>query len=149
MTDWTPLIAALKQRFAARLTVCNAVIETHDLPPAYLDPPRLTDILDVLLDNALIHRAPDVAPRIWISGERYAEGTRLRVDDNGPGIPEEYRQRVLEIFERLAVNPEAGTGIGLAIARRIVESRGGRIWIETSPQGGAAVLIDLPDSSET
>jgi PAS domain S-box-containing protein len=149
MTDLVPIIAALKQRFSARLAASHAVVEAHDLPLAYLDSPRLTDILDVLLDNALLHRSPDIAPRIWISGERYAEGTRLRVEDNGPGIPEEYRQRVFEVFERLTPNPEAGTGIGLAIARRIVESRGGRIWIETSPQGGAAVLVDLPDSSET
>jgi PAS domain S-box-containing protein len=148
MHDLALIIAALKQRFATRLTAYNAVIEISDLPPVYLDSARLTDILEALLDNALIHRSPDIAPRIRISGGRYARGTRLRVEDNGPGIPEEYRQRVFEVFERLAINPEAGTGIGLAIARRIVESRGGRIWIETSPQGGTAVLVDLPDSSE-
>ncbi len=149
MHDLAPIIATIKQRFVARLAASNAAINVDDLPPAYLDLPRLTDILEVLLDNALTHCSPGVAPCIWMSGERYAGGTRLRVDDNGPGIPPVYRQRVLELFERLAVDLGPGTGIGLAIVRRIAESREGRIWIETSPQGGTAVLVDLPDSSET
>ncbi|MCX7169533.1 MAG: ATP-binding protein [Proteobacteria bacterium] len=81
--------------------------------------------------------------------------TRHRVEyccisDSGPGIPAEYRARVSGIFERLAAGSVsvadcAGTGIGLSIARRIIESRHGRIWIENQSQGGATVVFELPD----
>jgi hypothetical protein len=114
-----------------------------------LDKPRLNDLFSVLLDNALIHARPlDPAQpfRIRISGERGEGLSRYRVSDNGPGIRAEYRERVFEIFERLTAGGESGSGIGLSIARRIVESRHGRIWIEQAEQGGTAVVFELPDA---
>ena len=65
-----------------------------------------------------------------------------RVTDNGPGIAAQYRERVFRVFERLASGGE-GTGIGLAIVRRIAESGGGRAWIEEAPGGGCRVLFEL------
>jgi signal transduction histidine kinase len=68
------------------------------------------------------------------------------VRDNGDGIDAEYRQRVFEIFERLHYRDnEAGTGIGLSIARRIVSSCRGKIWIESTAQNGTAVVFELPN----
>jgi len=146
--DANAVVAALERRLAQRLAEQGAVIECGQLPPAVLDKPRLNDLFAVLVDNALVHARPlDPAQslRIRISGERGEGLSRYRVIDNGPGIPAEYRERVFEIFERLTAGGEGGSGIGLSIARRIVESRHGRIWIEQTEQGGAAVVFELPD----
>ena len=147
--DANVVVAALEQRLAQRLAEQKAAIECRPLPAAVMDKSRLTDLFAVLVDNALIHARPlDPAQqlRILISGERGEGFSRYRVADNGPGIRTEYRERVFEIFERLTVGGEGSSGIGLSIARRIVESRHGRIWIEQAEQGGTAVVFELPDA---
>ncbi|MFZ3018615.1 MAG: DUF3365 domain-containing protein [Gallionella sp.] len=148
--DANAVIAALERQLASRLAEQGAVIECEPLPPAVLDKPRLNDLFAVLVDNALIHARPlDHAQslRISIGGERGEGLSRYRVADNGPGIRTEYRERVFEIFERLTAGDEGGSGIGLSIARRIVESRHGKIWIEQAEQGGTAVVFELPDGT--
>ena len=153
MEDANAAWAAVEQKIAARIQTLGVRIEVHTLPPAYLDRPRLIDLFLILVDNALRYGRPaDPAqlPLIRIGGERCAGLSRYSVSDNGPGIPAEYLTRVFEIFERLSSrarsgDTDAGTGIGLSIARRIIESRHGRIWIENQPQGGATVVFELPD----
>lgn len=137
----------VRRRLSRLIVDTGTRIEVLSLFPVYLDLPRLTDLFDVLLGNVLIHAKSDLAPSIRISGERLQSAVRIRIEDNGPGIAEEYRERVFGVFEQLRRNPLAGTGIGLAIARRIVESQDGKIWIETSTQGGTAVVFDLPNGS--
>ncbi|WNV04851.1 AAA family ATPase [Candidatus Methylospira mobilis] len=144
MQDTASILAELSRRFAPRLAAADATLETGVLPLVLLDKPRFIDLLEVLLDNALTHRLPEAQTRIRVSGGQRETVTYLRVEDNGPGIPAEYRTRVFEVFERLATRPAGGIGIGLAIARRIVESMGGNIEIETSPLGGIAVVFELP-----
>ena len=149
MEDTNEILKVLQQRLASQLTSLKAHLEISVLPMAMLDRPRLTDLFSVLLDNALRHGQsadPNVATTIRISGEREDGLSRFHISDNGCGIPAEYLDRVFEIFERLSVvNREGGTGIGLSIARRIVESRHGKIWIENLPGGGAMVVFELPD----
>ena len=70
------------------------------------------------------------------------------MDDNGPGIPAEHRDRAFELFERLGSRDEHGTGMGLAICRRSVELLGGRIWIDDAPIGGTRVVLTIPDRGE-
>ena len=70
---------------------------------------------------------------------------RYRVSDNGPGIELQYRERVFRPFERLQSGGD-GTGIGLALVRRIAESAGGTAWIEETPGGGCTVLVELPQT---
>jgi signal transduction histidine kinase len=134
-----------RARLARLVDECGARFEIRDLPPVHLDLPRLTDLFEMLIENALVHARAGAPPVILLSGERLGSSTRIRIEDNGPGIPEKYRERVFGVFERLSANPRAGTGIGLAIARRMVESRGGAIWVETSQLGGAAMVFDIPD----
>ncbi len=149
MEDATAVVELVRQRMAAKLDALKCSLEAAPLPKVMLDRPRLTDLFIVLLDNALRHGQsidPDVPSRIRISGERGEGFSRFRICDNGSGIPVEYLERVFEIFERLSVKTgEGGTGIGLSIARRIVESRHGKIWIENLPEGGAMVVFELPD----
>ena len=68
---------------------------------------------------------------------------RYAISDNGPGVEEEYRRRVFRIFERLS-SSSAGTGVGLAILRRISESAGGHAWLEETPGGGCRLVLELP-----
>lgn len=149
MEDVNSVLEALRPRLAAQLQAKKVEFEVEALPMVMLDRPRLMDMFVVLLDNAMRHGVPPdpaVTARIRISGERENGLSRFRIRDNGPGIPPEYLERVFEIFERLNVTgSEGGTGIGLSIARRIVESRHGRIWIENAPEGGAMVVFELPD----
>ncbi len=132
------------RRLAPLIESTAAKIEVQTLAPVYLDMPRLIDLFEVLLANALIHAKTDKITTIRISGQNRQTVTRLRIEDNGPGIEPQYQERVFGVFEQLKPNPLAGTGIGLAIARRIIESRSGEIWIETPMQGGTAVVFDLP-----
>lgn len=151
MQDSAVLLADLQLRLSAQLSAQGAVLEVASVPPVMLDRPRLADLFALLLDNALQHGQPvdpNITPRIRIGGERDGELSRFRVCDNGRGIPQAYLERVFEIFERLSpAGREGGSGIGLSIARRIVESRHGRIWIENLPGGGAMVVFELPDAA--
>jgi len=147
--DANEVIATLQKRLEPQFNALGASLGIEALPPAILDRPRLMDLFCVLLENALHHGRPadsSVPRHIHIGGERQGRLSRYRIGDNGPGIPAEYRERVFGIFERLNTSGgEGGTGIGLSIARRIVESRHGKIWIENLPQGGALVTFELPD----
>ncbi|MFA7270040.1 MAG: ATP-binding protein [Sterolibacterium sp.] len=153
MQDANAALQAVERRLAPQIAELGVKLDIQPLPPANLDRPRLTDLFAILLENALRHGRPadpEVKPQIRIHGERDGAMSRYHVGDNGPGIPNEYLERVFGIFERLSAagvqsSPGAGTGIGLSIARRIIESRQGRIWIETLPQGGAMVVFELPD----
>jgi PAS domain S-box-containing protein len=149
LEDANAIVSALQQRFAPQLESQHVTLDIGTLPAAMLDRPRLTDLFAALLDNALHHghsAEPNVASVIRITGEREEGLSRFCIADNGAGIPVEYLERVFEIFERLSVaNRDVGTGIGLSIARRIIESRHGKIWIENLPEGGAMVVFELPD----
>lgn len=146
--DANLLLANAVQRLDEKIRQAHALIGIEPLPPAKIDSQRLTDLFIILLDNALKHGRPlheQAVLQVSVSGERDGTVSRYRVSDNGPGIPAEYRERVFGIFETLRGAGEGSSGIGLSIARRIVESRHGRIWIEGAAQGGAMVVFELPD----
>ncbi len=123
----------------------GAQVDYNDLPVVYMDRLRLKDVFSILLDNALGYRHPERAVQIRICGEVKAGRVIFRVIDNGMGIPEEYRERVFGVFERLQVSDnQNSTGIGLAIVRRIIESCGGSVTLQETPGGGTTVVFDLP-----
>jgi len=102
-----------------------------------------------LLNNAVKFVAPGVTPRIRIEAGEEGGLVQCRVIDNGIGIPEEHRERIFNLFERL--HPEgayAGTGMGLSIARRAVERMGGRLGCHPNPEGAGTVFwIELPSAT--
>jgi signal transduction histidine kinase len=101
-----------------------------------------------LLDNALHYPRLDTPPKIRIYGENHGQRIRYYVEDNGIGIPAEYRERVFLVFERLQVNDnQTSTGIGLAIVRRILESCDGTVTLIETAGGGTTVVFDLPKGS--
>jgi PAS domain S-box-containing protein len=139
-------LAKVLRHHAQRIREIHACIDYAVLPPVTIDPPRLYDIFNILLDNALRYRHAERTLQIQISAKVKAGRVYYRVADNGIGIPADCRERVFLVFERLQVskNPES-TGIGLAIVQRIVNSCQGTVSLEETPNGGTTVLFDLPE----
>jgi signal transduction histidine kinase len=122
----------------------HATIEVGDLPVVLGEASLLTAVFQNLLSNALKF-AGEQAPRISVSARRDGEHWLFSFADNGIGIPAEYAERIFVIFQRLhdkATYP--GTGIGLAMCRKIIEYHGGRIWLDTAVTSGARFCFTLP-----
>ena len=115
------------------------------------DRARLGQLLQNLLDNAARFAGEEPDPRVEIGVRPGAEtdsSPTFFVRDNGIGIPAEHRERVFELFHRLDVAGE-GTGFGLTLARRIVETHGGRMWVESEGPGrGSTFLFTLPGAPD-
>ncbi len=106
------------------------------------DPPRLRQMLEHLIENAVKYAPPGTHIRIdW----QMAEGiVRIGVEDEGPGIPPEWRERIFQPYARLDTHTARGSGIGLYAAKRLAESMAGHLWSEPAPDHGARFVIALP-----
>jgi signal transduction histidine kinase len=110
-----------------------------------VDPGALRQMLLNLLDNAV--KYGPLGQTVTITLRRVGERVRVMVDDQGPGIPPEHRDRVWEPYQRLesaVAAAVAGSGIGLAVVRQLVALHGGRAWVEAAPGRGARFAIELP-----
>lgn len=113
------------------------------LPVVEGDATQLVRVMQNLVSNAIKHRK-EKQVRVEIDCEAGPTGeTLLSVSDNGPGVPDQQREQIFELFSPLHVQTP-GTGIGLAICRRIVDLHGGKIWAETPAGGGTRIVISLP-----
>ena len=127
------------------LAETGAEVEAQKLPRVTADRTQLVQLFQNLIGNA-IKFCKDGTPRVQVRAERQAEGWRFSVTDNGIGIAAEYREQIFEIFKRLHSRREyPGTGIGLAICKRIVERHGGEIGIDPAPGGGSVFWFTLPE----
>ncbi|AYN43993.1 HAMP domain-containing protein [Streptomyces dangxiongensis] len=132
----------------AAVDEADALIERPErLPHVTGDPTLLTMLWQNLIGNAVKFRTPDRAVAVHITVARDAEDNAWRfcVTDNGIGIPEEFADKVFVIFQRLhGRDAYTGTGIGLALCKKIIEHHGGRIWIDTAHSDGARLCFTLP-----
>ncbi|MFJ3662465.1 CHASE3 domain-containing protein [Streptomyces sp. NPDC090119] len=119
-----------------------------EMPEVVGDPTLFTMLWQNLIGNALKFRHPDRAPQVTITCETDPDepgSLRLSVTDNGIGIPGEFAEKVFVIFQRLhSRDAYGGTGIGLALCKKIVEHHGGRIWLDTEYSGGTRFRFTLP-----
>jgi len=113
-----------------------------DLPAVRAHPVKLGMLLDNLVSNALKHHAGPGAPRVALGFRREGEAVIYCLEDDGPGVPAEDRERVFELGFR-GDRGRPGAGIGLVIARRVVELYGGRLWVERAASGGARFCFQL------
>ncbi len=113
------------------------------LPVVIVSNGELVQVFQNLVGNA-IKFSPD-RPQVEIEALREVRGWRFGVRDRGMGIHRDHHERVFDLFQRLS-SQTSGTGVGLAICKRIVESHNGRIWIDSSPGNGTVVYFTLPDS---
>ncbi len=127
----------------------GARVSVADLPTIWGDPVQLEAVMQNLLHNALKYSRAE-NPRIEVDSRPTPDGFRVTVDDDGIGIPRDQSERVFEIFQRLHTQEEyAGTGIGLALCKRILERHGGQIGLVPSALGGTCVALDFPSERGT
>jgi K+-sensing histidine kinase KdpD len=140
----------------ARKVTAQYAVEVEiekDLPVVLVDARAVSEVIYLIVDNAVKYSAPGSRIRIT-AGRGDADMIRVAVDDQGPGIPIELRERVFDKFFRASSerdagrNQPSGIGMGLSIARGIVEAHGGRIWIEGRAGSGSRVLFTLPIGDE-
>ncbi len=115
------------------------------LPTVWGDRGQLVQVFENLISNAIKFRRPDVPPEVAISAVRDRRMWHVMVADNGIGIEAEYFDRIFVIFQRLHTRDVyQGTGIGLAIVKKIVERHGGRVWVDSVPGEGSVFHVTLP-----
>ena len=147
VVDGEALLARVCDALQVAVTESGTVI-THDpLPTVQGDATRLGQVLQNLISNALKFHG-QALPRIHVSAQREGQYWRFAVQDNGIGIEPKQAGRLFQVFQRLHTRSEyPGTGIGLAICKKIVERHGGRIWVESTPGNGATFYFTIHERS--
>ncbi|MBI3725031.1 GHKL domain-containing protein, partial [bacterium] len=149
---WQPQAVDLNEAFERAVANLNASIgEAHgsvtrgDLPVVDGDVSQLLQVLQNLIGNAIKFCSKDRAPRVHVSAQPRDGAWLVAVADNGIGIDMEHAERVFVIFQRLHGRDDyPGTGIGLAIVKKIVERHGGRIWLESKVGEGTTFFFTIP-----
>lgn len=122
----------------------GASIRRGELPVVVGDRSQLRQVFQNLVSNALHYRRDDELPEVSISAAREKDRWHLSVRDNGIGIDPRFCERIFVIFQRIDRRRSQGTGLGLAMCKRIVEHHGGRIWVDSAPGAGSTFHFTLP-----
>ncbi len=127
------------------LREAGATLEVGEIPPVMADAAQLEQVFMNLIGNALKYRREGVPPAISVSARRTNGMVEFAVADNGIGIEPQYHDQIFEMFRRLHTHDQyEGTGIGLAVVKRIVERHGGRVRVESTPGEGSTFFFTLP-----
>jgi PAS domain S-box-containing protein len=144
-TDAGAVVAAAFRLLETPIREAGATVTVGELPCVLADATQLEQVVVNLLGNAIKYRHPDRPPAIRISARRAGPMVEFAVRDNGIGIEAEYFDRIFEMFRRLHTHDEyEGTGIGLAVVKRIVERHGGTVRVESTPGEGTTFFFTLP-----
>jgi signal transduction histidine kinase len=138
-------VGPLARLLAEKHKITLLMESPEDAPRWPVDAAKVRQVLVNLIGNAVQHSQP--GQRVWISARREAQQVVFAVRDEGPGLAAEEQARLFTAFGRAGTKKTAGersTGLGLAIARKVVEAHGGRIWVESAPGCGATFLFSLP-----
>jgi len=143
--DLNLVLAEVLDNLAVPIEETRAVIEKDTLPVVNADPSQMKQLLQNIIGNALKFVPTDRAPHIRIRCEQQEQRYRLAIEDNGIGFDDQYLEKIFTPFQRLHGRHEyEGTGIGLAICRRIVERHGGEITARSEPGVGTTFELELP-----
>jgi two-component system, sensor histidine kinase and response regulator len=141
--DGEELLSRAMNNLETAIRAAGATV-THDPLPELLAQPGLDEVFQNLIGNAIKYRRPDAAPEIHVSGRFEGRDWLFSVRDNGIGIDSRYRLEIFQLFRRLHGKDVAGTGIGLAVSKKIVEAHGGMIWVESEPGVGSTFYFTIP-----
>ena len=142
--DTNQVLSDVLAAIAPRLEDARGSITYDVLPVVSARPTHVYQVMQNLITNAVKYARPDVPPSVHINAKTEGQQALFGVTDNGMGIDPKFHRRIFELFERLHGSNIPGTGIGLAICKRIVEHYGGRIWLESSPGQGSVFYFTLP-----
>jgi len=148
-TDMNKVLEQALSNLKLAIDNTKAKISATTLPTLEVDSGQMVELLQNLIGNAIKYRKPNEQPVIEIKAERKTGDWIISVRDNGIGIAPQYHERIFGLFQRLHVWGEyEGTGIGLAIAKRIAERHGGHIWVESEPGKGSNFSFSIPVGKE-
>jgi PAS domain S-box-containing protein len=143
-TDCNSVIEEVLANLDAIIKESEAHLEVDNLPEVGVERTQLVQLFQNLVSNALKYRG-ETTPEIFITAEKTVNEWLFSVRDNGIGIDPQYAQRIFDMFARLHGKTKyTGTGMGLAICKKIVTSHGGKIWVESEPGQGCIFLFTLP-----
>lgn len=150
--EWSPtdcelVVQHVLEQLRPTIMASAATITHEPLPTITAQPAQLQLVFQELLDNA-VKFYNSTPPRVHLWAEREAEGWRFAVRDHGIGIDPQYYGQLFSLFKRMDRNRFPGTGIGLALCKKIVERHGGGIWLEPTPGGGVTVIFTISDVKE-
>jgi signal transduction histidine kinase len=145
--DLDAVIHEVLDDLSAQVERTGAQIQIDPLPTVMGDEPQLRQLLQNLLSNAMKFHRPEEPPKVFVHGEVSPAAVSITVRDNGIGFDPQYRQRIFRVFERLNGRSEyPGTGIGLALCRKIAERHGGEVIADSQPGEGSVFTVRLPTS---
>jgi PAS domain S-box-containing protein len=148
-TDCEAVFRKSMENLRMALTESNATVEHDPLPVVIADVSQLGQLFQNLIGNAIKYRSLERTPRIHVSAREESAEWLFSVGDNGIGIEPQYFETIFGIFQQLHSREEyGGTGVGLAICRRIVERHRGRIWVESEPDKGATFCFTIPKNQQ-
>jgi len=142
--DCDSLMAEVLQSLGPAIQESGAIVTRGPLPVVWADRTLLAQVLQNLIGNAIKFRGKE-APVIFVDAEKIDQQWLFSVSDNGIGIAPEQAANIFVVFQRLHARTEyPGNGIGLAICKKIVEHRGGKIWVEAQPDHGSIFKFTVP-----
>ena len=142
--DLNVVMGVVRDNLASFLEESAGLLEVGDLPTVAGNRTLFVQLLQNLVANAIKFRG-DKPPLICVSCQHRDDELVIAVEDNGIGIAPQYHDRIFQVFQRLHSRGEyEGTGIGLAVCKKIVEQHGGRIWVESEPGQGTTFYFTLP-----
>ena len=149
LTDVNKIFELAVSDLNTSITESKATVVKGDLPSVYARERELNQLLQNLIGNAIKYRT-DTPPKISVTAESSGDDWLFSVADNGIGIAPEYQDQIFGVFKRLHHESEfPGTGIGLAICKRIIDGLGGKIWVQSKINAGCTVLFTIPKDPKT
>jgi PAS domain S-box-containing protein len=143
-TDLRQPLQLATTKLRSSIEESHATVTYGELPSLPIDMSRVTQLFENLLGNAIKYGKPNQPPQIEVSCGCFSEECTVSVQDNGIGFEDNYAEQIFGLFKRLHGRDVPGTGIGLAVCRKIVESHGGRIWAESTPGVGSKFSFTIP-----
>ncbi|MBI1895729.1 MAG: PAS domain-containing protein [Acidobacteria bacterium] len=133
-----------RKNLESSIEAAKATITNDPLPWVMASDVQLLQVFQNLLENAMKYAKPGEPPQVHISAHPEEDACTFRVTDNGIGIRAEHHERIFGVFKRLHGQNVPGTGIGLALCKKIIERHHGRIWVESTPGRGSTFCFSLP-----
>lgn len=141
------VVETVESNLQAAIEESGALVTCGPMPEVFGNRVQILQVFQNLMSNAIKYRRTDVRLKIHISAQQQPDKWLFCIEDNGPGIDPEHRVRIFDIFQQVSDRKAGGAGIGLAVAKRIVEQHGGSIWVESDLGRGSKFFFTLPRQS--